>query len=207
MSRYTLAKCKLCRREGVKLFLKGERCFSEKCPIERKGAVPPGEQGQKRHRRPSEYAIQLRAKQKAKRLYSVNERQFRNYYLRASKSRADSTVKFLQLLESRLDNVVFRGGLVPSRSVARQLVTHGHILVNNKKTNVPSCLLKAGDTVALSAKVLKINEVKKSLENKDTIIPAWLKRKATVVKVNRLPQEDEIDADINVNLIIEFYSR
>jgi small subunit ribosomal protein S4 len=205
--KYTAAKCKLCRREGVKLFLKGERCFSEKCPIERKGAVPPGEQGQKRRRRSSEYGTQLRAKQKAKRLYSVNERQFRNYYLQASKSKANTSVRFLQILESRLDNIVFRGGLTPSRSVARQLVTHGHVLVNGEKSNIPSRLLKPDDTINLSIKALAMPDVKKSLENKDAIIPDWLKRKASVVKVNRLPKEEEIDADINVNLIIEFYSR
>lgn len=205
--RYTTAKCKLCRREGAKLFLKGERCFSEKCPIERKGALPPGEHGQKRPSRQSEYANQLRAKQKAKRLYSINERQFHNYLLKASQSKANTSVRFLQVLESRLDNIVFRGGLTPSRSVARQLVTHGHVLVNGEKSNIASRLLKPGDTITLSSVALKMPDVKKSLENKDVIVPAWLKRQAIVIKFDRLPKEEEIDADINVNLIIEFYSR
>lgn len=207
MGRYTDSKCRLCRREGIKLFLKGERCYSPKCPIERKGAVIPGQHGQKRRRRISDYAKQLREKQKTKRFYGVLERQFRNYLKKAAKNKEATGEVLLQLLESRLDNVVFRLGLTPSRSVARQLVSHGHVLVDGERVNVSSYQIKPGQVVALAPKGLEIDLVKKSLAEKARKIPAWLERKAAVGKMARLPKREEIDIDIDEHLILEFYSR
>lgn len=207
MARNTEAKCRLCRREGTKLFLKGERCYSPKCPIERRGAVPPGQHGPKRRSRLSEYGHQLREKQKAKRYYGILERQFKNYFKKANQVKATGKRSLLTLLERRLDNVVFRLGLVPSRSVGRQLVTHGHVLVEGKRVSIPSYQVKPGETISLSTKSLKMSEVKKSLAEKEKKIPAWLKRRAAVGKIERLPQKDEIDAEIDESLIAEFYSR
>jgi small subunit ribosomal protein S4 len=207
MARYTEAKCRLCRREGKKLFLKGERCYSPKCPIERKGPVPPGQHGQKRQRRLSDYGKQLREKQKAKRLYGILERQFKNYFQKASQSQEATGEKLLQLLERRLDNVIFQLGLVPSRSVARQLVTHGQVLVDGKKVDIPSYQVKPGETFSLTPKGLAMAIVKESLKEKDRKVPQWLKRKAAVGKMERLPEREEIDNDIDEHLIVEFYSR
>lgn len=207
MARYTDSKCRLCRREGIKLFLKGERCYSPKCPVERKGAVIPGQHGQKRRKRVSDYSRQLREKQKTKRLYGVLERQFKNYFKKAIKDRETTGEMLLQLLETRLDNVVFRLGLVPSRSVARQLVSHGHILVDGKKVNIPSYQVGTGQIVTLTTKGLGIDQVKKSLAEKERKVPDWLKRKAAVGKIARLPKREEIDVDIDEHLIVEFYSR
>lgn len=207
MARYTDAKCRLCRREGAKLFLKGERCYSPKCPIERKGAVVPGQHGQKRRSRLSDYGRQLREKQKTKRLYGVLERQFKNYFKKAAKAKEATGERLLQFLETRLDNVVFRLGLAPSRSVARQLVSHGHVLVDGKKVNIPSYQVKPGQVVTLAPKGLKIDLVKKSLAEKERKIPAWLERKAAVGKVARLPKREEMDIDIDEHLVVEFYSR
>lgn len=207
MARYTDAKCRLCRREGAKLFLKGERCYSPKCPIERKGAVPPGQHGQKRRRRQSDYGRQLREKQKTKRLYGVLERQFKNYFKKATKAREATGEVLLQFLERRLDNVVFRLGLVPSRSLARQLVNHGHVLVDGKKVDLPAYQVKLGQIIALTTKGLAIDQVKKSLAEKERKIPTWLERKAAVGKMTHLPKREEIDVDIDEHLIIEYYSR
>lgn len=207
MARYIDAKCRLCRREGTKLFLKGERCYSPKCPIERKGAVIPGQHGQKRRRRISDYARQLREKQKTKRLYGVLERQFKNYLKKAVKDKETTGEVLLQLLESRLDNVVFRLGLAPSRSVARQLVSHGHVLADGKRVNISSYQVKPGQVVSLASKGLEIDLIKESLAEKDRKIPAWLERKAAVGKMARLPKREEIDVDIDEHLIVEFYSR
>lgn len=207
MARYTDAKCRLCRREGVKLFLKGERCYSPKCPIERKGAVVPGQHGQKRRARLSDFSRQLREKQKTKRLYGILEKQFKSYFKKASKDKVATGEKLLQFLESRLDNVVYRLSFVPSRSVARQLVAHGHILVDGRKVDIPSYQLKPGQIVTLTPKGLKMNQVEKSLAEKDRKIPAWLERKAAAGKIVRLPKRDEMDIDIDEHLIVEFYSR
>ena len=207
MARYTDAKCRLCRREGVKLFLKGERCYSPKCPIERKGAVAPGQHGQKRRVRLSDYGRQLREKQKAKRLYGVLERQFKNYFQKAAKIKGETGAVILQLLERRLDNVVFRFGFVPSRSVARQLISHGHVLVDGRRVNIPSYQLKPGQMVTLSPQGLKIDLVKKAITEKERKLPAWLKKRAAVGKIDHLPKRDEIDADVDEHLIIEYYSR
>lgn len=206
MAKYTEAKCRLCRREGKKLFLKGERCYSPKCPLDRKGALPPGQHGQKGSRRLSSYGQQLREKQKVKRMYGVLERQFRRYFDQARKKKETTGEALLQILESRIDNVVFRLGLVPSRSVARQLISHGHALVDGRRVNTPSFQMKPGQTVTLDSLGSKLKEVKDSLE-KDTKIPEWLQRKAIVGKIVRLPKREEIEADIATDLIVEHYSR
>lgn len=207
MARYTQSKCRLCRKEGRKLFLKGERCFSSKCPLERKGAVPPGQHGQKRKKRMTDYKEQLMEKQKAKETYGVLERQFRIYFKRALAKKGMTGEALLQLLESRLDNVVYRLGFVPSRSVARQLVHHGHILVDGKKVDIPSYQVKPGQVINLNPKAMKIEVVKKSLAEKKKEIPSWLQKKAAVGKIVRLPTREEIGADIAEQLIVEYYSR
>ena len=207
MARYTDTKCRLCRREGVKLFLKGERCYSPKCPIERKGAVPPGQHGSKRRRRLSEYGQQLREKQKAKRLYGVLEKQFRRYFEKAIKTREATGEVLLQLLESRLDNIVYRLGLAPARSMARQLVNHGHVYVNNKRVNIASYRVKAGDLIRLSDKALKIPHVEKNWADRIKNMPKWLQRKGPVGKMIRLPKRDEVESNIDDKLIVEYYSR
>ncbi len=206
MARYIDAKCRLCRREGMKLFLKGSRCYSPKCPIARKGAVPPGQHGYKRSRNLSEYGTQLREKQKVKRLYGVQERQFKNYFEKALSVTGNTGEKFLQLLERRLDNVVFRGGLASSRAAARQLITHGFCLINNKKVTIPSYQTRKDDVITLNEKGLKLDSVLKNSKS-EVNLPAWLKRKAVVLKVDRLPTRDDVVEDINETLIIEFYSR
>lgn len=206
MARYLDAKCRLCRREGTKLFLKGERCYSPKCPVERKGALPPGQHGQKGRRKISAYGLQLREKQKAKRIYGVLERQFRRYFGIALKKRGATGETLLTLLETRLDNILYRLGFVFSRSIARQVISHNHVLVNGKKINISSANLKPNDTISLSTKALGMPVVKKSLEAK--IKPSvWLEKKAAVGKVIRLPKREEIDTDINEQLIVEYYSR
>lgn len=204
--RYTGAKCRLCRREGAKLFLKGDRCFTAKCPIERKGANPPGVHSRKYTRKLSDYGFQLREKQKAKRLYGVTEKQLKNYYQKAAKERASTGEVLIRQLEMRLDNVVFRSGLAPSRSVARQLVNHGHILVNGKKIDIVSLQVKPGDTLNIDAKGMEIETVKKLLSGKPMSAP-WICRKAAVAKIERVPQREEMEPIINERLIVEFYSR
>lgn len=206
MARTLDPKCKLCRREGEKLFLKGERCFSPKCPLERKGAVPPGQHGQKRMRRLSAYGVQLREKQKAKRAYGVLERQFKNYFKKASQKQKDAGLRLLQFLEMRLDNVLFRGGLVSSRSIARQIINHGFCLVDGKKTDIPSYQVRLGQVISLRSKGLNLESVKKALAAKPGC-PKWLKRKASVLKVEDLPKREEVESNINEQLIVEFYSR
>ncbi len=207
MARYTDAKCRLCRREGVKLFLKGERCYSPKCPIERKGAVPPGQHGPRRRRRVSEYGQQLREKQKAKRLYGVLERQFRRYLDKAAKNPQATGEVLFQFLESRLDNIVYRLGLTPSRSVARQLVCHGHVYVNAKRVNIASYQVKPEDTIRLGDKGMKIVAVEKNWADRAKNTPKWLQRKGPVGKMVRLPKKDEMESAIDDKLIVEYYSR
>ncbi len=209
MGQYTAAKCRLCRREGKKLFLKGERCFSAKCPLERKGIIPPGQHGYKsRRNKLGVYGQQLREKQKVKRSYGLREAQFKALFLKATKNREATGVKLLQLLESRLDNVVYRLGLAPSRSSARQIIRHGNVLVNKKKVSIPSYQVKVGDKISLKAKFLVNKDVQSALENsKKRGLPAWLERKKEIGKILRLPERDELDADIKEQLIVEFYSR
>lgn len=207
MGRYLGPKCKLCRREGTKLFLKGERCYSPKCPIEKKQALPPGQHGVRRRRKLSDFGVQLREKQKLKKLYGVGEKQLKSYFARALKKKGDTGEILLQLLETRLDNIVHRLGFVFSRSVARQLVSHGHVLVDGKRVNIPSFKAKPGQTVTLSSKALGLDYVKKSLVDKEKTIPAWLEKKAAVGLMKRLPKREEIGADVDEDLVVEFYSR
>ncbi|MFA5932784.1 MAG: 30S ribosomal protein S4 [Microgenomates group bacterium] len=200
MARYTGPKRRLSRREGVALFTK-DAAF-----IERKGIVIPGFHGTRRARKQSEYGIQLREKQKAKRMYGLLEKQFANYFTKASKSKGNTGEKLLSLLETRLDNVAYRLGFSPSRAGARQTVSHGHILVDNKKVNIPSFQVKPGSTVAILGKMSDNTQVRKSLSS-DQTLPEWLERKATVGKVLRLPKRDEMEQGINEQLIVEYYSR
>ncbi len=200
-----IAKCRLCRREGVKLFLKGSRCFSPKCPLEKKGAVPPGVHGVKSSFRKSEYSFQLREKQKAKRLYGVRERQFKNYYQKVAD--ADNRgEELLRQLEVRLDNVVYRLGFAPSRSAARQLVRHGHIWVGDQRVKIPSYQIKVGDKVVLAKKAAQIPYITAWLKG-DYKTPPWLKRKVNQGEVIRLPKREEMPPEIDESLIVEFYSR
>lgn len=211
MARYNGPVCKLCRREGEKLFLKGERCFSPKCAFERRSYAPGmhGRQTQYR-RKESDYALQLRAKQKARRVYGVYERQFRRYFREAQRQKGLTGVNLLILLESRLDNVVYRLGFSSSRAQARQLVLHGHFDVNGRKTNIPSYLVKPGDIIAvrgISQGNTYFKEVSQILD--DDQVPAWLSLDSTNLtgKVVDLPARDDIDVSLNEQLIVEYYSR
>ncbi len=208
MARYTGSVCRLCRREGVKLYLKGERCFSEKCAVDRR-PFPPGQHGQGR-RRNSEYGLQLREKQKARRYYGVLEKQFEAYYDEAARRPGITGENLLQILESRLDNVVYRLGFAASRAEARQLVRHGHFTVNGRKVDIPSYLTKAGDVIAIREKSQQVARIKTLLENAEsrTIAP-WLELDLANKsgKVVRVPSRDEIDAPVAEQMIVEHYSR
>lgn len=210
MSRITLnAKCRLCRAAGSKLYLKGIRCNSSKCPIEKKGAVKPGMHGAKGGSKPTDYGIQLRAKQKAKRIYGVQETQFKNYYLKAKKLKGLVGDNLMTLLEKRLDNVISQAGLSLSKSLSKQLISHNHVLVNGKKLNVSSYETKVGDLISFDAKtVATYKDVLPAMEN-DFKAPQWLdlNKKNLSVKVISAPVREEIGHDIDVNLIIEYYSR
>ena len=212
MAKYTESACKLCRREGEKLFLKGERCFTNKCAFEKR-SYPPGEHGvsgQRTGRRLSDYSRQLRAKQKARRIYGIMEKQFRRYYDIALKRRGLTGLNLLQVLESRLDNVVFRLGFAVNRAQARQLVNHGHFLVNGRKTNIPSMVLQPGDVVSVRDQS-KQNEFFKGMVEaaEKTSVPMWLERDLENLRarVLRLPERGEIDGNLNEQLIVEYYSR
>ena len=208
MARYTDSVCRLCRREGLKLFLKGERCYTDKCAIERRN-YPPGQHGQGRPKF-SEYAVQLREKQKVKRMYGVLEDQFRRYFEMAERSRGITGETLLQLLERRFDNMIYRMGFATSRSEARQLVRHGHFKVNGRKVNVPSALLKAGDVVEVrerSRKMTRIQEALAQAEHRGA--PDWVEvnRDAFTARVKVLPTRAELTMPINEKLIIELYSK
>lgn len=212
MAKYYGPVCKLCRREGEKLFLKGARCFTPKCAFERRGYAPGqhGKSSQFRSRRESDYNRQLRAKQKARRVYGILERQFRRYYQVSLKRRGMTGLNLLQILESRLDNVVYRLGFADSRAEARLLVTHGHFLVNGRRTDVPSMLLGVGDKVMVregSRKRTYFKDLPELAENR--AVPAWLSRdlKELSGSVLRLPERSEIDANLQEQLIVEYYSR
>lgn len=210
MSRVTLdSKCRLCRREGVKLYLKGSRCLSSKCPVEKKGAIPPGMHGIKSHKKPTDYGIQLRAKQLAKRTYGVLETQFKNYYLKAKNMKGKVGENLLILLERRLDNVVYIAGLSLSRSHAKQLISHGHVLVNGSPLSISSSLTKKDDVVALDPKTVETYRDLLRAADKDFRSPSWLgldKNKYSVT-VASLPTADHLNQSIDINLIIEYYSR
>ena len=209
MGRYTGPKFKLDRREGTNLLLKGKRSLGPKHPIEKKGAVPPGQHGQRSLRRKtSDYGKQLREKQKVKSMYGLLERQCRKYYKEAGKKKGETGTALLQRLETRLDNAVYRLAIAASRSQARQLVSHGHVLVNEKKVDIPSYELKNDYVISLSDKAQKFGLVKEATEavEKDSI-PKWLEKKGLSGKVKRLPEREEVAAEINDQLIVEFYSR
>jgi small subunit ribosomal protein S4 len=212
MARYIGPVCKLCRREGEKLFLKGQRCFTPKCAFERR-SYPPGEHGrdsQFRRRRVSDYSRQLREKQKTRRIYGVTERQFRRYYRTAVQQRGLTGVNLLRMLERRLDNVVYRLGMAESRQQARMLVTHGHFNVNGRRTDIPSMLVETGDLIEVregSQKRPYFKEVGDIAEPKT--VPAWLERdlKDLSGKISKMPERTDIDANLNEQLIVEYYSR
>jgi len=208
MSDFLNEKCSLCRIEQTKLFLKGERCSSGKCPVQRKAAltVKPT-RGRHGRRRMSEYGLQLREKQKLRKLYGVDEHQFRSYFDKARKIREATGEALMQILETRLDNLIFRLGFAPSRSGARQIVSHGHVTVNGKRVNIPSYLVKPEDIIALSERSTKVPFITKALADKDFSLPEWLERKGGVGRVKRLPTREEIDADISEQIVVEYYSR
>ncbi len=209
MARYTGAVCRLCRREGQKLFLKGERCYTGKCAIERR-AYAPGQHGQARNKKASEYGKQLRTKQFARRYYGVLEGQFRHYFELATKMEGQAGENLLSLLESRLDNVVYRLGFASSRAEARQLVTHGHFTVNGRKVNIPSYLLKAGQVVAIGEGSRQLEKIKGIVEaNSARPVPQWLDldRAKLEAKVVALAKREDIDLPIEETLIVELYSK
>ncbi|MDD4188862.1 MAG: 30S ribosomal protein S4 [Eubacteriales bacterium] len=208
MARYTEAACKLCRREGEKLFLKGDRCYTDKCAISKR-AYAPGQHGQRR-KKLSEYGIQLREKQKARRFYGILERQFRKYFEMAANRKGVTGVNLLQILESRFDNVVYRLGFAPSRAQSRQLVNHGHFNINGQKVDIVSYLLKPGDVVTIdetSKKLARFKNFAESLQSRP--VPEWLSLDTDNIigKVVRLPSREEIDLPIQEHLIIELYSK
>lgn len=206
MARYTGAVCRLCRREGMKLFLKGDRCYSDKCSVARRGYAP-GQHGQSK-KKLSNYGLQLREKQKAKRIYGVLEKQFRKYYEKAEKQRGITGENLLRLLEMRLDSVVYKLGYGNSRKEARQLVTHGHFLVNGKKVNIPSYNLKANDVISVCEKSRGTELFKIFNENPKTL-PSWIEANATnfEAKVVAIPTREDIDVPVNETLIVELYSK
>jgi small subunit ribosomal protein S4 len=212
MARYNGSVCKLCRREGEKLFLKGQKCFSPKCPIERRG-YPPGEHGREaqfRRRRVSDYQRQLREKQKMRRTYGVLEQQFRRYYRAALHKRGLTGETLLQQLECRLDNVVFRLGYAENRAHGRQLVTHGHFNVNGRRTDVPSMLVKVGDEISVREGSRKRSYFKDLAPLAETRTPPrWLERDLSTLsgKVQQLPERQDVDANLNEQLVVEYYSR
>jgi len=208
MARYRGPKFKLDRREGTNLFLKGKRSISGKHPIDKKGAVPPGQHGQKALRKKlSDFALQLREKQKVKRMYGVLERQFRRYFKDASKEKGNTGVALLRSLETRLDNVVYRLGFAPSRAAARQLVNHGHVRVNGKKVDIPSFTVSAGNIISLREKSQKLSSVSEALKQREDQPPSWLKRQALVGKVVKSPEVEDVESIANEQLIVEYYSR
>ena len=208
MARYTDANCKLCRREGQKLFLKGERCYSGKCAIEKRNYAP-GQHGQAR-KKMSDYGLQLREKQKAKRFYGMQETQFRNLFDKAAKKPGKTGENLLILLETRLDNVVFRLGLARTRKEARQIVDHKHVLVNGKQVNIPSYLVKAGDTIEIKENKKGSQRYKEILEaTAGNMVPEWLEADAENLKgtVKELPAREAIDVPVDEMLIVELYSK
>jgi small subunit ribosomal protein S4 len=209
MARYTGAVCRLCRREGMKLFLKGERCYTEKCAIEKRN-LPPGQHGRLRKAKLAGYGLQLREKQKVKRIYGVLENQFRRYFEVADRTRGITGETLLQLLERRLDNVIYRLGLATSRAQARQLVRHGHFLINGKKVDIPSYSLKPGDVVSVRGTSAQNATIQHAIEEvKGRGIPEWLTFDAGQLtgRVNQLPTREQINLPVQEQLIVELYSK
>jgi len=209
MARYTDPVCRLCRREGMKLFLKGERCYTDKCAIERRNYAP-GQHGQGRRRKISEYAVQLREKQRLKRMYGLLESQFRRYFTMAERSREITGEALLKLLERRLDNMVYRLGMARSRAEARQLVRHSHFQVNGKRVDIPSFLTKAGDVISVREKSRTSETFKRSIELSERRgVPTWLQLDAQNFsgKVLKIPERDELTIPVNERLVVELYSK
>ena len=209
MARYTGPVCKLCRREGVKLFLKGDRCMSSKCAIERRN-TRPGQHGQGRARKQSGYALQLREKQKVRRTYGVLERQFRRHYQTAARRPGKTSENLLQALEMRLDNLVYRLGFADSRAQARQLVAHGHFQVNGRKTDIPSAVLKAGDEVAVRERSKGLEYFKaRALLISQKGVPAWVRLDVAGMagRVQALPTRQELELPFDEALVVEYYQR
>jgi small subunit ribosomal protein S4 len=209
MARYINAVCRLCRRQGEKLFLKGTKCFTEKCPVAKR-SFPPGQHGQSKQKL-SNYGLQLKEKQKVRRMYGILERQFRRYFKIASKTKGVTGKVLLQLLERRLDNVIFRLGLAISRSQARQIVRHNFIYINSKRVNIPSFLVNKGDLIALKAKAETAQKkIRENLEiSKDRTLVSWLEFNPgeLTAKVLRLPEKEDIQQPIQEQLIVELYSK
>ncbi|HUL45069.1 MAG TPA: 30S ribosomal protein S4 [Bacteroidota bacterium] len=209
MGRYIEASCRLCRREKQKLFLKGTKCFTEKCPVERR-AYPPGQHGQTRRQKISEYGVQLREKQKIRRMYGLQESQFRNYFEKALSQTGRTGETLVKMLERRLDNVVYRLGFAPSRKAGRQLVTHGHLLVNNKVVTIPSFLLRAGDVIHIREASKKLDVIHSSMKRmKDNAMLPWLSLdKATMSGTFlNVPERADIPLNANEQLVVELYSK
>ena len=208
MARYTGSVCRMCRREGTKLFLKGEKCFSEKCALGKR-PTPPGQHGQARQRKPSEYGMQLREKQKCRRAYGLLETQFYKTYERATNMKGITGDNLLSLLERRLDNVVYRSGLGASRPQARQLVLHGHFMVNGKKVDVPSYEIDLNDVITVKEKSKEVELFKAAREGSSRIVPKWLTVNADelTATVSALPAREDIDFSLQENMIVEYYSR
>ncbi|NPV44235.1 MAG: 30S ribosomal protein S4 [Firmicutes bacterium] len=208
MARYIGPSCRLCRREGIKLYLKGDRCYTERCAIDRRGYAP-GQHGQAR-RKLSEYGIQLREKQKAKRIYGVLERQFKRYFEIAERKKGVTGENLLRILESRLDNVVYRMGFASSRAEARQLIRHGHFTVNGKKVDIPSYLVRIGEVIAVKEDSRKLSRIKELAETAaQRNVPQWLEVNAEAMegRVVGLPAREDIDVPIEEHLIVELYSK
>lgn len=209
MSRYTGAVCRLCRAEGTKLFLKGDRCYTEKCAINKRN-YKPGQHGQSRRVKVSEYGIRLREKQKLRRFYGLNESQFRRFYASASKMAGQTGHNFLRLLEMRLDNVVYRFGIGVSRPQARQFVRHGHVTVNGRKVDIPSYLVKAGDVIAIGERSRDKALLKENIEvAASRTIPEWLQFDAEKQegRILALPNREQIEVPVKEQLVVEFYAR
>ena len=208
MARYTGSVCRLCRREGTKLFLKGDRCLSGKCALDKRPTVP-GQHGSGR-KNVKEYGLQLREKQKAKRYYGVLENQFKGYFEKAEKTEGVTGENLLSLLERRFDNVIYRIGLADSRKEARQLVTHGHFRINGKKVNIPSLIVRAGDVITLREASRSSEKFKALIEGLETrITPKWIEldKGQVVAKIAALPQRDDVDFPFEEHLIVELYSK
>ena len=209
MAVYHDARCRLCRREGMKLFLKGTRCFTDKCAFEKRGYAP-GEHGKSRRVKETNYGQQLREKQKARRIYGLLERQFRHYFTKAADAKGVTGEVLLQMLERRIDNVVFRLGFAPSRSAARQIVRHGHVTVNGRRVDIPSQLVRAGEEIAVRDKSKKLAVVLTSLEaRKGQGVPEWLELNVDRLagRVLNIPTRGSIPVPINEQLIVELYSK
>lgn len=208
MARYTDSVCRICRREGTKLFLKGDRCYSAKCAVTRRG-TPPGEHGQARARKMSQYGTQLREKQKVRRAYGVLEKQFHRYFEAAENAKGITGENLLRTLERRLDNVVYRLGFGSSRAQARQYILHGHISVNGKKVNVASYLVDVGDVIAIRERSYDVEQFKAMREGTGRIVPKWLTIDAPNLTgtVTAMPAREDIDLTIEEHLIVEMYSR